>query len=134
MESLAKAERAGGLLAWQYGLYPGAHASRTNLLLHAATAPLYLAGTVVLAASLLTLRPLGALAGVGLMAATMAAQKRGHGTESVTPKPFLGPGDLLVRLFVEQWVTFPRYVLSGGFGRAWRASSAEPAKAGQHRS
>ena len=24
------------------------------------------------------------------------------------------------RFFVEQWITFPRYVLSGGFSRAWR--------------
>ena len=33
-------------------------------------------------------------------------------------------GDWAARLFVEQWVTFPRYVLSGGFARAWREAGA----------
>ena len=96
-----KSERPGGLLKWQYGLYPGSHVSRENLLLHACTEPVYLAGTLILLGSLLTLRPLGALAGLAMMAATMAAQKKGHGTEAVTPSPFRGPGDLLVRFFVD---------------------------------
>ena len=26
------------------------------------------------------------------------------------------------RILAEQWITFPRYVLSGGFARAWRSA------------
>jgi hypothetical protein len=36
--------------------------------------------------------------------------------------PFDGAGDVVSRLLVEQWVTFPRFVLSGGWGRNLRAS------------
>jgi hypothetical protein len=52
----------------------------------------------------------------------MAVQGRGHRLEKNAPVPFRGPLDVLARIFVEQWVTFPRFVLSGGFARAWRAT------------
>jgi len=28
------------------------------------------------------------------------------------------------RIFLEQWITFPRFVLSGGWYHAWRARAA----------
>jgi hypothetical protein len=34
--------------------------------------------------------------------------------------PFEGPLDVLSRIVLEQWITFPRFVLSGSFARAWR--------------
>ena len=112
-------DRAGGLLAWQWSLYRDGHRDRRNLALHAVTVPLFLAGT-----SLLVLSPFtsGALAvgGAASMLAAVAAQGRGHSLELARPVPFRGAGDFLARFFVEQWVTFPRFVLSGGFARAWR--------------
>lgn len=63
------------------------------------------------------------------MAAAVAAQGRGHAREATRPVPFRGAADVAVRIVVEQWVTFPRFVLSGGFAAAWRAagvSSASP--------
>ncbi len=109
-----------GLLAWQWSIYPQGHRNPVNLGLHLATAPLFLLGTVaLLAAPLLTWRL--APVGLGGIVIAFAAQRRGHKGEVSPPRPFRGPLDLLARFFVEQWVTFPRYVLSGGFGRAWRA-------------
>jgi hypothetical protein len=52
----------------------------------------------------------------------IAAQGRGHKGEATRPVPFRGPLDVVARLFVEQWLTFPRYVLSGGFAQAWQAA------------
>ncbi|MGO9829707.1 MAG: terminase [Myxococcaceae bacterium] len=109
-----------GLLAWQWLNYPQGHRNRLNLALHGATAPLFVVGTIMLVVAPLyrwQLAPIG-LAGV-LVA--FAAQRRGHRSELARPKPFRGASDVLARFFVEQWVTFPRYVLSGGFARAWRA-------------
>ena len=40
----------------------------------------------------------------------------------VPPEPFAGPGQALARLFFEQWLTFPRFVLSGGWRRALAAA------------
>jgi hypothetical protein len=62
------------------------------------------------------------LAGLLTMGLAMAVQGRGHGMEAVAPVPFTGPLDFVTRIMAEQWVTFPRFVLSGGFGRAWRAA------------
>jgi hypothetical protein len=51
-------------------------------------------------------------------------QGRGHRLEASRPLPFRGPGDVVARLFVEQWITFPRFVAGGGFAAAWRAAGA----------
>src|SRR5260221_217932 len=114
--------REGGLLRWQWSIYPDGHHDRRNLVLHAATNPLFLAGTCALAAS-----PLAgvafAIAGPIAMIAALAAQGRGHKLEKTAPVPFRGPGDLIARFFVEQWITFPRFVLSGGFAAAWREAA-----------
>ena len=111
--------REGGLLRWQWSLYPGAHRDRRNLALHAATAPLFLLGTCGLIASPFLGWRWAAL-GAAAIIVTIVAQGRGHKLETQAPSPFLGPLDVARRLFVEQWITFPRYVLSGGFAAAWR--------------
>jgi Protein of unknown function (DUF962) len=109
------------LLTWQWSLYPAAHCDRRNLLVHIATVPVFMLGTLAL---LLAWRwPWLGIAGLLAMVLVMAAQGRGHGIEEVAPVPFAGPVDVVTRILAEQWVTFPRFVLSGGFGRAWRAAT-----------
>jgi hypothetical protein len=112
-------DREGGLLRWQWSLYPAAHRDRRNLALHAATSPIFLAGTIALVVSPVA-GAAAAIGGAAAMLAAMLAQGRGHKLEKSAPAPFLGPGDVVKRFFLEQWVTFPRYVLSGGFSKAWR--------------
>jgi Protein of unknown function (DUF962) len=126
-DNLLDGDRAGGLLAWQLRNYPAAHHDRINLVLHAVTVPLFWAGTVALVAALpLGLAELPLAAGVGLavagvlaMAAAVAVQGRGHARETGRPAPFRGPLDVVVRILCEQWITFPRFVATGGFSRAW---------------
>jgi hypothetical protein len=113
--------REGGLLRWQWSLYSTGHRDRRNLALHAVTNPLFLAGTCALVASPAAGLAVGA-AGLAAMITGMAAQGGGHKREQTAPVPFRGPSDLLARFFVEQWVTFPRFVFSGGFARAWRGA------------
>lgn len=115
-------DRPHGLLAWQWSLYTGNHRDRRNLLLHALSVPFFQLGTVMLVTAPLT--SLGwALPGLGAMGVVMALQGRGHRLETEPPVPFRGPWDVLSRILVEQWVTFPRFVLSGGFVRAWREAA-----------
>lgn len=114
-----KPSREGGLLAWQFRNYPNGHRDRRNLALHVATAPLFIAGTCGVVLAPFTSPWLLGFA-VAALALPLVVQGRGHRLEANPPAPFLGPGDFVVRLLVEQWVTFPRYVLSGGFSRAWR--------------
>lgn len=111
--------REGGLLSWQRAGYHEFHGDRRNLLLHVVTVPLFWAGTLVaLTGPLLSLW----LFPVGLVgcALAVAAQGAGHGRERNPPIPFRGPLDVIARIVAEQWITFPRFVLDGGFSRAWR--------------
>ena len=113
--------REGSLLEWQWSIYPGTHHDRRNLLVHALTVPVFQVGTVALVVGPLVSVWLSAL-GLAGMAGAMLAQGRGHRLEPKPPSPFLGPRDLVARILAEQWVTFPRYVASGGFGDAWRGT------------
>lgn len=112
-------QRPGGLVTWQWQLYPHNHADRGNLVLHVVTVPLFWLGTLAPLVALVT-TPWLALAALAMPVA-MAAQGRGHRRESVAPVPFRGPADVVGRIVAEQWLTFPRFVLSGGLARAWRA-------------
>jgi uncharacterized membrane protein YGL010W len=110
-----------GLLARQFSGYPAAHGDRRNLLIHALTVPLFLLGNCALVAAPLVSGWLG-LGGLALTAAAFGLQGRGHALESRRPAPFNGPLNAVLRVLGEQWITFPRFVLSGGFARAWRGT------------
>lgn len=105
------------LLEWQWSDYSAKHQDRTNLLLHIVAVPLFELAVIALVVGLVTGsgRTLG-LALVG-MAAAVVIQGRGHRRERETPTPFAGPIDFVCRFFAEQWITFPRFVLSGGWSR-----------------
>ena len=56
---------------------------------------------------------------VGILAG-LALQRHGHSLEAEASEPFSDRKDAVQRLVVEQFLTFPRFVLSGGWWRAWR--------------
>jgi uncharacterized membrane protein YGL010W len=107
------------LIAWQQRLYDRSHRSRKNLMIHVVAVPAFMLGSLTLVAGWAAAWWLP-LVGLATMALAMAVQKVGHGLEAEPFVPFDGPGDALARIFVEQWITFPRYLASGGFARAWR--------------
>lgn len=120
------------LLAWQWRGYGSAHQDRANLAVHACSAPLFIAGSATLVAAPWV--GLGWAVGGALAAvAAIAAQGRTHKLEANGPAPFRGPADVVLRIVAEQWVTFPRFVLSGQFFRAWRAAREDRATAAPSR-
>ena len=113
------------LLRWQWDGYPRYHRSRANLLLHIVVVPLFLLGSITLVVALaLASWPLAIVSTVG-MGASLALQGRGHGREPMPPEPFTGPLNAVARLLCEQWITFPRFVLSGGWRDALRQAYAK---------
>jgi hypothetical protein len=108
------------LLRWQWEGYPRYHRTRGNLLLHIVVVPLFLVGNVALVVGLLRGSWAGAVVGAIAMVVSVALQGRGHGQEPTPPEPFTGPRNAVSRIFLEQWVTFPRFVLSGEWLRALR--------------
>jgi hypothetical protein len=110
------------LLEWQWSDYSQKHQDRTNLLLHIFAVPLFEIAVIVLIAGLATASgPALGLAVVGMVVAVVI-QGRGHRREREAPTPFAGPIDFVSRFFAEQWITFPRFVLSGGWVRNLSAS------------
>ena len=115
-------DRQGGLLAWQWAIYPAGHTTRVNLIIHIVTVPIFEIGTLAFLAAFVA-GPRFAVAGLLMMAGAMAMQGRGHGTEPQPPARFLGPLDVLARILAEQWIAFPRFVLTGAFSRAWKSAT-----------
>jgi uncharacterized membrane protein YGL010W len=114
--------REGGLLAWQYREYPKGHRDRRNLLVHAFTVPLFQLGVL----ALLLAPSRGALLlafALPALLVPIALQGRTHRLEENAPIPFRGPLDFVARIVAEQLITYPRFVIGGGFTSAWRAST-----------
>jgi hypothetical protein len=115
------ADRGPNLIAWQWKGYPDFHADKRNLALHLASNPLFLVGTFSIITCPFT-RWHCAVGGLLLMVLCMVIQGRGHRLERNAPIPFAGPLDVAGRIFFEQVFNFPRFVLTGGFARAWRSA------------
>lgn len=111
---------ASSLLRKQWEGYARYHQSRPNLLLHIVFVPLFVAANIGFAVALAERRWGLAVAAAALTGAALAVQGRGHRAEPVPPEPFTSPLNAISRIFLEQWVTFPRFVLCGGWKRVVR--------------
>ncbi len=114
------------LAAWQWRDYAQYHQSLRNLLVHIVVVPLFLLGNLVALAGLVLLSGWTVAGGLALSSIAFGVQGLGHKTEPVPPVPFSGPANVVGRIFVEQWVTFPRFVLSGGWSRNLHAAYVRP--------
>jgi phage terminase small subunit len=110
------------LLRWQWQGYPRFHAHRGNLLLHIVAVPAFQLGAVALVAGAVGLSPLRAILGAAAMGLSVVTQGRGHRLEQNPPEPFTSPFQAVGRILLEQFVNFPRFVLSGGWWRALQAA------------
>ena len=109
--------REGGTMAWQWGTYDRNHRDPGNLWLHIVAVPVFIGATLGLVSTLA--RGWWFAAGISFltMLGAFAVQGLGHKREAEPPVPFTGPGDFLARVFIEQFITFPRFVLTGGWMR-----------------
>ena len=113
-------KRLPNLHAWQWRTYADNHRHPTNLLLHVRAVPLFVVAALTLVYGLFSFgfRPL--VLGLIGVAASLVLQAQGHKLEAVAPEPFASRKDAVSRLLVEQFITFPRFVLSGRWWRNWR--------------
>jgi uncharacterized membrane protein YGL010W len=113
------------LVQWQWEGYQNYHGSKLNLLIHILAVPAFILATVNVAWALLHAQWYFASFGVGSMMIAFMAQAVGHAAEKNPAVPFDGPLDAVTRIFVEQFFNFPRFVVSGGWWRAFRAAENE---------
>jgi hypothetical protein len=94
-----------------------------NLLVHLVAVPLFQAGTLILVVGVGVRSALDIGIGLACLVAGVLIEGRGHAREREAPAPFDGPLDFVSRFVVEQWITFPRFVLSGAWRRNFRAAA-----------
>ncbi len=110
------------LVAWQWQTYPRNHTRRLTLAVHAFAVPAFVVGQFGVLLALVTGSWLSALLSFTMSLSAFGTQVVTHQAEPEPPIPFDGPADAVSRIFVEQLVTFPRFVGTGEFARAWRAA------------
>ena len=103
--------------------YPRFHQDRMNLAIHIVAVPAFVVGALGALWTLAAGRWLAAAALALLPVLSVAAQGVGHRREVTPPIPFRGPADIVARILTEQFYRFPRFVLSGGWLRAWRGNA-----------
>jgi hypothetical protein len=112
-----------GLLRWQWEGYPCYHTRRSGLLLHLLTMPLFWAGTILLLMGLVTMSGSLAVLGIACLLVPVIAQGLAHKRlEPTAPAPFTGTWNFVARFCLEQWINLPRFILTGGWWRAFRAA------------
>jgi len=109
--------REGGLIQWQWRTYGRNHRDRANLLLHLIAVPMFIAGGLATVRNVAFGAWWAAAISFGVMLVAFVLQAIGHKRETESPVPFDGPFDFLSRIFAEQFITFPRFILSGGWLR-----------------
>lgn len=110
------------LARWQWTDYATFHQSTRNLRIHIVAVPVFLVGNLIAVAGVVLFWWWLLVAGLMLSVIAFGVQGAGHKREPLAPKPFTGPLNVVGRMFVEQWVTFPRFVVSGGWLNNLRAA------------
>ena len=112
-------KRHPNLPAWQWRVYPQNHQHPANLVLHLIAVPLFIIGFLLIVSGVFSLSFLSLAIGVVGILAALGLQRHGHSLEVQAAEPFSDRKDAVQRLLVEQFVTFPRFVLSCAWWRAW---------------
>jgi uncharacterized membrane protein YGL010W len=108
------------LLSWQWEGYPRFHRDRTNLAIHIVAVPSLIASAIVLAASVATMRWIVAAGSLFILVVAFLVQGMGHGREATPAIAFTGLTDAVSRILAEQFITFPRFVITGAWSAAFR--------------
>ncbi len=115
------------LIEKQWSDYSERHRNKVNLLIHIVTVPLvWIAAIEVFGSLLLLVSGLGAFKflvwAAILIAGALFAQSHGNSMEAVKPAPFTNWKDFVINAAVEQFATFPRFVLTGQWLRNFQTA------------
>lgn len=106
------------MLLNQWLSYSTVHQSPVNLWLHLFAVPVFWVGLSGLLFATLTFELWLWLSGVALLLFSLVVQSSGHKSEGQAPAPFTSVGNAVTRILLEQLITFPRFVLTGGWWQA----------------
>lgn len=103
------------LLEWQWQNYGEAHRNKTNLIVHLFAVPMFIVAIFGIAIAIARLSLLIGAASLVAIVLSLALQGKGHALEKKRASSFTGVQDFVSRMLAEQFVTFPRFLLSGGW-------------------
>jgi hypothetical protein len=106
------------LISWQWNGYKDFHTDKTSLFLHLFGVPMFVMGVINFVIGAFEFSVAAMIFSLIVTGIGFAVQAIGHKRESIPPIPFDGPVDAVTRIMVEQFITFPRFVLSGSWSRA----------------
>lgn len=109
-------------MATDWSDYERVHADRRNLLIHLVAVPLFQISFPLGLICFLSGRFLFAAASILAAAGGMALQKIGHAKEIHEARPFSGPFNFLQRWITEQYLAFPKFVISGRWKRQYKTA------------
>jgi phage terminase small subunit len=113
-------KRHPNLHTWQWRTYADNHRHPANLVLHLIAVPMFILAALLILDGLFSLSFTSIAIGVIGLVAALGFQRHGHKLEQQSSEPSGDRGNAVKRLLVEQFVTFPRFVLSGAWWRAWK--------------
>lgn len=105
----------GETIRWQWQDYARYHEDRGNLLLHIFAVGLFWVAALSLVIGAVRFSILTMVLAASALLISMVLQSMGHKKEANPPVPFTGKADFFKRFLSEQFVTFPRFVLTGGW-------------------
>ena len=106
------------LIAWQWKDYHQFHQSKVNLIIHIITMPIFALATLATVFFAIQLNWLAALGSIFAVIVAFGLQGIGHAQEKNPSIPFASPAQAIKRILLEQFVSFPKYLLTGGFSKA----------------
>jgi hypothetical protein len=104
-------------LAWQWQDYSARHRNDVNLIIHIFAVPLFIWGNILLVLGIFELSLVNILFGILFALVALLLQYKGHAREAIPPVRFRNGKDFILRVYAEQFWTFPRFVITGGWVR-----------------
>ncbi len=104
------------------GAYAKNHENKLNLIIHLFAVPLFIGGNIGALVCIVQEQPIYALAAIALIPISLMLQGLGHKMEEMQPAPFKGPLNFIRRIYIEQFITFPCFFLTG---KIWKAFGAK---------
>ena len=111
------------MLAWQWQGYINYHQSRGNLVIHWLAVPLFITATFTMLWALIHAEISNAILAALAMAIAMLIQGLGHAAEPLPVQPFKDVKEAVLRVLLEQFVTFPRFFSSASWWLVYQANS-----------
>ncbi len=94
-------------------------------MIHIVAVPFFIFGVLSLILSLLTFSLIGIVSSFLTVALAFGVQGFGHSKEKIAAEPFASPKQAIIRIFLEQFITFPKFVFTGGWYASFVANNQE---------